>query len=116
MDPRHLAADRYGLRLVLTILSILFLSGCDAMFTLTLLRHGVVKEWNPLMRMLIEYDVQMFANVKTALTASALMLLVPCHGSTILGRISVRSIITWLAIGYAGLVAYEIVLLNLFVW
>ena len=108
--------DRYGKRLVATVLAILLFSGLDATFTLVLLSHGLVQEWNPFMRVLIEYDVQTFANVKTALTASALILLVPCHSSVVWGRIAVRRIIDWLAIGYAGLVLYEITLLALFVW
>lgn len=108
--------DRYGLGFVLTVLAILLLSGLDATFTLILLQHQVVHEWNPIMRVLIEYDVQTFANMKTALTASALILLVPCHGSTVLGRVPVRSIINWLAVGYGVLVAYEITLMTMFVW
>lgn len=115
-DGQEAAVDRYGLKLVITVLSILLLSGLDATFTLILLRHQVVHEWNPLMRVLIEYDVQTFANMKTALTASALILLVPCHGSVVLGRVPVRSLINWLAVGYGVLVIYEITLLSMFVW
>ena len=116
LDGPEAAVDRYGIKLVSTVLSILLLSGMDATFTLILLRHEVVHEWNPLMRLLIEYDVQTFANMKTALTASALVLLVPCHGSIILGRVPVRSIINWLAVGYCVLVLYEITLMSMFVW
>lgn len=115
-DGEEAANDRYGRKLVATVLAVLVFSGLDATFTLVLLSHGLVQEWNPVMRVLIEHDVQMFANVKTALTASALILLVPCHASVVLGRIPVRSIINWLAIGYAGLVLYEITLMALFVW
>lgn len=115
-DVPQAPIDRYGTRLVGTVLAILALSGLDAAFTLILLQHDVVQEWNPLMRVLIEKDVQLFANVKTALTASALILLVPCHASRVLGRIRVRSIIDAMAVMYGVLVLYEIVLLKTFVW
>jgi len=91
--------------------AILVLSCCDATFTLILMREGIVQEWNPLMRSLIESDVQLFANLKTAITGASVIFMVACYHGTVLKRFPVRWIFKGIVLGYALLVTYELVLL-----
>ena len=103
--------DHYEGTIVWLALALLVLSGCDATFTLILMREGIVTEWNPFMRSLIETDVQLFANVKTAVTSASVMFMVTCYHGRVLNRIQIGSIFKGIVAGYAVLVTYEITLL-----
>lgn len=105
--------DWYDSSLLYMAMAIMVLSALDATFTLRLMSAGIVEEWNPFMRALIENDVQLFANVKVAVTAFALIFLVVCYH----GRVSRFGIpISWIfkatLFGYSALICYELVLLT----
>ena len=65
--------DGWDAHLLLTALAILLLSTLDAIFTLLLIEAGVVTEGNPFMAILIEADIHLFAQTKTALTAGGVV-------------------------------------------
>jgi len=106
--------DHYHPPILWMVVGILILSCLDATFTLILMQAGIVEEWNPLMRALIEHDVQLFANVKMAVTAMALVFLVTCYHSRVLQRrIPVAWFLVGTLVGYTGLVGYEVILLGM---
>lgn len=105
--------DHYDSRLVWVTLAVLILSTLDAALTLTLLDSGFVREANPFMKLLIEHDVQVFINLKTALTAAGLLLMVVAAQTRLLGRIRVRTILYCVLGIYVALIGYELGLIRL---
>jgi hypothetical protein len=105
--------DIYDRNLVLTTLAVLMLSGLDAALTLGLLESGFVREANPFMRLLIDHDVQMFVNLKTALTAAGLLLMVVASHARILGRLRVRTLLHGVLGLYIALIGYELTLFTM---
>ena len=106
--------DLYEPRLLFMAVAVLILSALDATFTLRLLQAGIVEEANPFMRALLEIDVQLFANVKIALTVFALLFLVVCyHGTVGKRRIPIAWIFKGTLAGYSMLICYELALLSL---
>ena len=106
--------DWYEPQLLFMTIAILLLSAMDASFTLLLMQAGIVEEWNPFMRALMEVDVQLFANVKIAVTCFALIFLVVCyHGRVGRMRIPISWIFKATLFGYSALICYELVLLSL---
>lgn len=103
--------DHYDMRLVGMTIAVIALSGLDAVLTLNLLGTGLIREANPLMRFLIEHDVQIFVNLKTALTASGLLLMVVASHATIFGRLRVRTMLHAVLGLYVLLIGYELTLL-----
>jgi hypothetical protein len=106
-------SDVYDPRLLLTTVAVLILSTLDAAITLTLLDTGLIREANPFMRVLIEHDVQVFINLKTALTAAGLLLLVAASHTRVFGRIRVRSVLHCVLGLYMALIGYELTLLRM---
>ena len=106
--------DTYSAPLFAATLMILVLSTLDAGFTLYLIEHGVATEANPLMAGLLDADVRLFGNLKTALTGSCLILLVLYSEERFLGRIRAAYSVYALAGFYTLLVGYEIALLTNF--
>lgn len=111
-DARSAGLDVYHPRLLLLVVAILVLNGLDAVFTLRLVHAGVAEEWNPLMRALLHDDVQLFVNLKVAITSGALLLLVACSQTVILNGIKVERLLHWMLAGYLALVGYHLVLLQ----
>ena len=97
--------------LLVVCIAILFLSSVDATITLALLQTGSTDEINPFMRFVIEHDVQTAVNLKTALTAAALVFLVACSNSLFLRRVRVKWILSGVLGMYIALVGYEFHLL-----
>jgi len=112
-DGETAFVDIYDRRLVLTTLAVLMLSGLDATLTLGLLESGFVREANPFMRVLIDHDVQIFVNVKTALTAAGLLLMVVASHARILGRLRVRTLLHGVLGLYIVLIGYELALFSM---
>ncbi len=110
-DRHSTGVDVYERPVFWMAVGIVLLSCLDATFTLILMREGIVREWNPLMAVLIDADVQLFANLKTAITCSAVVLMVACYHSYVLSRIPVRWVFKGIVVGYALLVSYEVALL-----
>ncbi|MEZ4415705.1 MAG: DUF5658 family protein [Gemmatimonadota bacterium] len=98
--------------LVLTLV-VMALSTLDAIFTLELIARGVVREANPVMRFLMELDVQLFANFKVLLTGFAMLILVACNTNSVLRRVPVRGILHGILVFYVALIGYEVHLLGL---
>lgn len=94
------------------MVSILVLNALDAVFTLRLVQAGAAEEWNPLMRVLLYDDVQLFVNLKVAITSGALLLIVPCAHMVVLNGIRVERLLHGMLGGYLALVAYHLVLLR----
>lgn len=106
--------DHYRPRVVVLILAISILNVLDAVFTLRLVEAGVAEEWNPFMRALIERDVQLFANLKVAITSAAVVILVVCSQMTVLGhRLRVERLLFGMLAAYVLLIGYHLILLRL---
>jgi hypothetical protein len=104
--------DRYGVKAVVAILSVILLGIMDGVFTLLLIQQGA-KEINPVMAFFLGLGAGPFLIVKYSLTGlSGLTLLI--HKNFHLGRtrISVKQIVVAVFILYAMLIVYELVLLR----
>ena len=110
-DAEISGVDHYERPILWMAIAIMVLSCCDATFTLILMREGIVQEWNPFMRTLIENDVQLFANIKTAITSASVIFMVTCYHGTVLRTLPVRWIFKGIVLGYGLLVTYEVTLL-----
>ena len=110
-DVQPLYVERYESSLLYVSLSILLLSCLDAFLTLNLLASGAV-EVNPFMAWLINTDIQLFVNVKVALTGVCIVLLVPHKHYRLFGLVSIDRVLRTLLAMYAVLTAYEAVLLG----
>lgn len=102
--------DVYGAGTAFTVFAILAFSALDALFTLRLLETGSVREANPFMRFLIEYDPQIFVNLKTVLTASGLLFMVVTSRARLAG-IRVGTLLHVVLGLYIALILYELGLL-----
>lgn len=102
--------------LLLLVLAILLLSTLDAIFTLVLIDTGRVTEWNPLLATLIERDVQLFANVKSAMTKAGVFVLVVFVDRTVFRTIPVRKILNAIFVVYCLVILYHLSLLGLIFW
>lgn len=105
--------DLYHPRIMILAVLITLLNALDAAFTLQLVLAGAAEEWNPLMRALLHDDVQLFVNLKIAITTSALTFLIVCSNMVILGRLRVERLLWWLLAAYTCVVCYHLVLLGL---
>lgn len=104
--------DRYADHMMLCVVGILFLSICDAFFTLKILAQGG-EELNWFMAVLIDNSVEQFIAVKMTLTSLALIMLVIHHNVRILYTLRVRHIKYTILSGYSILIGYELYLLEL---
>jgi hypothetical protein len=102
--------------LLLLVLAILLLSTLDGIFTLILLDTGLVREWNPFLAPLIDQDVQLFANVKTALTKAGVFVLVVFVDRKLFRRIPVKRVLDGILLVYCLLILYHLTLMTLLVW
>ncbi len=105
---RALTRPRFDEALFLLALSILLFSALDAIFTLVLLDTGLVREWNPFLAPLIETDLQLFANVKSALTHFGVFLLVLLVDREVFQVLPVRRILEALFVAYGLLILYHL--------
>ncbi|MDR4516665.1 MAG: DUF5658 family protein [Nitrosomonas sp.] len=104
--------DRYADHLMACVVGILFLSICDALFTLRILAHGG-EELNWFMAVLIDDSVEKFITFKMALTSLALIMLIIHHNVRVFYRVRVGHINYAILSGYSVLIAYELYLLDL---
>lgn len=112
-ETTGLYLDRYQPSVILTTVGILLFSGLDATLTLILLSRGAATEANPLMRVLIEHDIQLFVNVKMVITAVALLLLAVHSHFTLFKKVRVKQVMRGLFGFYAVLIGYELIMLQL---
>ncbi len=102
--------DWYEPRLLYFTIATALLSFLDATMTLNLLTLGAI-ELNTLMAHLINTDVQMFVNIKVALTLLTLVFLVIHSNFRLFRFVRVNRVIYFLFGGYLTLIVYEIGLL-----
>ncbi|HEB81192.1 MAG TPA: hypothetical protein ENI71_04890 [Chromatiales bacterium] len=102
--------DVYDPLVVGVCLATLMLACLDAYFTLLLISGGA-RELNPLMGVLLSHDPGLFINLKIALTAIGLLILILHKNFRLVGRVRVLHLEYALFGFYALLVAYELMLL-----
>ncbi len=105
--------DWFGPHLLVMAITVCVLSGCDAAFTLTLMDHGVVEEANPLMRFLINHDIELFVSTKMLVTGLGVIGLVAYSQMLFLGWLPLTQVLVAIALFYVALVGYELTLLSL---
>ncbi len=111
-DRRYPVQDKFESALGFLALGLVVLSIMDSVFTLTLLAHGG-KELNPFMNWVLGYGVTAFMVVKMLLTAIPAVILVAANNIKLFGLIRARSLLGAMVGLYAGLIVYELGLLNL---
>lgn len=101
--------DRYAPGLGAVALAIFVLSCMDAAFTLAIVLGNLGVELNPIMRAVMQYDLQTFVNLKIVLTGAGITFLVVLADARFLQRIRVRVLLYTLLAVYTTIVAYEII-------
>jgi len=100
--------DRYNVRYLVLIISILILCFLDAYLTLLLLQVGAI-ELNPYMLFFIKKDVVLSMVVKYVMTATALIIILVHKNFRVFGGLRVRNLIYAILAVYSGLVLFEVV-------
>jgi hypothetical protein len=107
-EAENYYVDRYELRYLLLIISILILCFLDAFLTVILLQLGA-KELNPFMLIFIEKDVVLSMVVKYVITAISLIFILVHKNFRIFRNLQVRSLIYFVLTLYIALVIFEFV-------
>jgi hypothetical protein len=107
-EAAEYGVDRYDGQLLVLAIGILVLSCLDAAFTLVLLGRGVASEANPLMRLLISHDQQVFVNLKVVLTGAAVVFMVALADWRFVRLVRVRHIMIAALLAYGALVGFEL--------
>jgi len=97
--------------LLTSVVLVLVLCVMDTYNTLTILEHGG-EELNPVMKVLIEYNVWVFFILKYVVTALGLIVLVMHKHFSFLKVIKTHWLVAACLIGYTILIIYEFVLLS----
>lgn len=105
-DQHRPIVDWHGPELLFSSVGLIVLCLCDAALTLVLLAHGA-SEANPVMALIVDGDVERFALVKLALTASGLLALVAVSRFTVFRLIRVANLVHLAMAGYVALIIYE---------
>ncbi|MBV8909669.1 MAG: hypothetical protein JOZ89_02800 [Gammaproteobacteria bacterium] len=90
---------------------IVIFSAVDAFLTLALIDRGA-SEANPLMAPLVAGSAAAFALIKIGITAGSVVMLTQVAGIRAFGRIPVGALLYSAFVLYAGLLFYEVYLLN----
>ena len=107
-EAENYYVDRYELRYLFLIISILILCFLDAFLTVILLQLGAV-ELNPFMLIFIEKDVVLSMVVKYVITAISLTCILIHKNFRIFRNLRVRSLIYFVLTLYVVLVLFEFV-------
>ncbi len=105
--------DHHDAPLLLIAMGVLLFSVIDAILTLQLIGWGA-EEINPLLAMLLEIDVRLFAWSKIALTALVLLLSVSHANFKVFGFLRLRRLLLIGLVAYVCLVSYQATLMYLF--
>ena len=105
-DHHRPIVDWHSPDLLFSSVGLIVLCLCDAALTLVLLAHGA-SEANPVMALIVDGDVERFALVKLALTASSLLALVAVARFTVFRVIRVATLVHLAMAGYVVLIGYE---------
>ncbi len=103
----HLALDWHAPQLLALTIGIMLLCLADAHNTLQLIRHGA-EEMNIVMDYLIRRSTHWFVQVKLALTALGLVILVAYQHVAVFRNVRVRHLLYSILAFYVALVAYEV--------
>lgn len=109
---RGLLNHHYEASLLFVATGVFALSMLDAHWTLLLLGAGLATELNPLMRVLLEYDIQLFLTAKGVITGAGVVALVACAGVPPSGKFLATLALHGLFAIYIVLIGYEFLLLN----
>jgi hypothetical protein len=105
--------DIYDKATVIAAITVIFLSCTDSLLTLLLISEGRATEANPVMRILIESDTTLFVAAKAALTILCLLFLIAHKNFWLFNkRLHGKYLLFGTFIGYASLINYELILLN----
>jgi hypothetical protein len=110
-DQHAAGIDWHDAHWLAAALMVLLLSVFDAFLTITLMRHGAV-EANPFMAPLLSAGGPSFAYWKVGLTAFGVIVLTLFARIRLFRVIPVGLVLYLLGIGYAVLVAYELLMLH----
>jgi len=106
--------DIYDKTTVWIAVTITLLSCTDSLLTLILIQNGRATEANPVMKALIDSDTMLFIAVKAALTILCILFIVAHKNFWLFkNRLRAKYILLATFIGYASLINYELVLLNI---
>ncbi len=103
--------DWYDPKLVFTGIAVLFMSGLDALFTLTLLSRGAY-EANYLMARLLESSDGLFVTVKLSATALGIVFLLMHSNFRFMRLTTGKGLLQILVLIYGLLMVYELILLS----
>ena len=108
LEEEDYYVDRYELRYLFLIISILILCFLDAFLTVILLQLGA-QELNPFMLLFIEKDVVLSMVVKYVITAACLICILVHKNFRIFRNVRVHSLIYFVLTLYVALVLFEFV-------
>ncbi len=95
-------------------ITIIVLSCTDSLLTLILIHQGKATEANPVMDLLIQSDTTLFIASKAALTTLCILFIVAHKNFWMFNNmLKAKTILTCTFAGYAALINYELVLLNI---
>jgi hypothetical protein len=107
-EAENYYVDRYELRYLFLIISILILCFLDAFMTVILLQLGA-EELNPFMLIFIEKDVVLSMVVKYVITALSLVCILIHKNFRIFRNLRVHSLLYFVFTLYVALVLFEVV-------
>jgi len=106
--------DIYDKTTVWIAVTTILLSCTDSFLTLILIQNGRATEANPVMKALIDSDTTLFIAIKAALTILCILFIVAHKNFWLFkNRLRAKYILLAAFIGYASLINYELVLLNI---
>lgn len=112
-DRANYYVDHYNIRWLAVTATILVLCCLDAIFTLNLIQQGIAVEANPLMKALIDHDLQVFFLTKYLITAIGVFVLLTHKNFYLFRSVKVGHLLLGLLVMYALLIKYELVLFSL---
>ncbi len=112
-DRANYYVDHYNIRWLGVTAAILVLCCLDAVFTLNLIQQGIAVEANPLMKALIEHDLQLFFLIKYLVTAAGVFVLLSHKNFYLFRSVRVGHVLLGLLVMYALLIKYELILFGL---
>ena len=105
--------DRYPAGLVAVAVAVFVLSAIDAGLTLTMIERGSVTESNPVMNVLLLFDVRLFVGSKILITGAGVISLVMYSRLMMFGRLRLRRFLNFILLFYILLIGYELTLLSM---
>lgn len=111
-DKRYAMLDVFDGSSMFLAVALVVLSLCDAFFTLNILARGG-SEVNPVMNYMLGHGTFAFVASKMFMTVVAVVALVGAGNLKIFNMLRVRSVLATLIGLYAGLIAYELILLSM---